>query len=244
MSKAGENYRMREDHKKETFNNIDPTRRRMFFLWMALSVLIIVAVTRSSTRAWQGMNDAVGSGVNDSLVSQVIQLKLSGAETADNSSDSVVLTLDRPGSIVTYTVQIKNSGNCDLNIISFGLVAPADGEEKPVVKKVDNVDTNYYLGTQISAELNKVNGEDFTTKERAQMLASLDNGSLTTGDVVLLSAAAGDNKILVKAGETVSFTVAFTFVEMKENQNAFKKFCEHGGVCSREFFAECETIEQ
>ena len=229
-------------------------RRGMVFLRLVLSVLTVGVVAGVSARAWLAINDAVKSDMDDPLYSQTILLELS--EGVDANGESVRLALDKPGSTETYTVQVKNSGNCDLNIISFGLLAPVAEEEAQIP------DTSFYLGTQIAAVLSQVNGEPFSGTSIEALVCnsngtavfnqdasvsfvsgtevSLDNGKLKAGDIELLSTANGDSKIRIAPGETIGFTVTFTFVETNDNQNDYRNF---SGVCSRRFFAECEPAD-
>ena len=242
-------------------------RRGMVFLRLVLSVLTVGVVAGVSARAWLAINDAVKSDMDDPLYSQTILLELS--EGVDANGESVRLALDKPGSTETYTVQVKNSGNCDLNIVSFGLLAPADGEETPIITAA-GVETSIYLGTQIAAVLSQVNGESFPGTSVEALVSnsdgttvfnqgvsvnfisgttvSLDNGKLKAGDIELLSTANGDSKIRITPGETIGFTVTFTFVETNGNQNDYRNFSKrnfskHGGMCSRRFFAVCEAAD-
>lgn len=244
-------------------------RRGMVFLRLVLSVLGVGAVVVLSAKAWLAINDAVKSDMDDPLYSQTILLELSegvdanGEYLFDASGGPVRLTLDKPGSTETYTVKVKNSGNCDLDIVSFGLLAPADGEEIPIT----TADGKFYLGTQIAAALSRVNGEPFSGTSSGALVSSsdetliydgdtsvnfisgttvsLDNGNLIAGDIELLStsAADGDSKNRIAPGETIEFTVTFTFVETNGNQNDYRDFSKHDGVCSRRFFAECEAAD-
>lgn len=242
-------------------------RRGMVFLRLVLSMLSVAAVGVVSVKAWLAINDAVKSNMEEPLHSQTILLELSegvdtdGVYIFDVNGDPIRLMLDKPGSIAEYTVQVQNRGNCDVNLISFGLLAPADGEETPIITE----DGAFYLGTQISAELSQVNGEPFLGTSGVEALVSnsdgtlvydrgtsvnfisgtevsLDGGNLIAGDIELLSTSAvdGKSKIRIASGESAELTVTFTFVETNVNQNDYRSF---GGVCSRRFFAECEVAD-